>query len=412
MEIYLVGGAVRDALLGYPTSERDWVVVGASPREMLDLGYQQVGKDFPVFLHPQTKDEYALARTERKQGHGYTGFAVHCDPAVTLEQDLQRRDLTVNAMAQADSGEIIDPYGGQRDLAAKKLRHVSDAFVEDPLRVLRTARFAARYAHLGFTVAPETLELMADIARQGELAHLPAERVWVEFERALGERNPEIFVEVLRSCGALERLLPELDVLFGVPQTAEYHPEIDSGVHTLMALQQAALLTPATDVRFAVLIHDLGKGSTPPAQLPRHIAHEHRGLKLVDKVCKRLKVPGQHRELALKVCEYHTHCHRALELRGKTLLKLLNVTDALRRPDRFEAFLLACEADARGRKGLEQRSYPQADYLRRALGIAREVTAGLFSGQGVEGKALGEAISAERAARLDALRNEAGNLSG
>ena len=412
MEIYLVGGAVRDALLGYPTNERDWVVVGASPREMLDLGYQQVGKDFPVFLHPQTKDEYALARTERKQGHGYTGFAVHCDPAVTLEQDLQRRDLTVNAMAQAGSGEIIDPYGGQRDLAAKKLRHVSDAFVEDPLRVLRTARFAARYAHLGFTVAPETLELMADIARQGELAHLPAERVWVEFERALGERNPDVFVEVLRSCGALERLLPELDVLFGVPQTAEHHPEIDSGVHTLMALQQAALLTPATDVRFAVLIHDLGKGSTPPAQLPRHIAHEHRGLKLVDNVCKRLKAPGQHRELALKVCEYHTHCHRALELRGKTLLKLLNVTDALRRPDRFEAFLLACEADARGRKGLEQRSYPQADYLRRALGIAREVTAALFSGQGVEGKALGEAISAERVLRLDALRNEAGNLSG
>ncbi|MDH4039887.1 MAG: multifunctional CCA addition/repair protein [Gammaproteobacteria bacterium] len=406
MEIYLVGGAVRDALLGYPSSERDWVVVGASPRDMLDLGYQQVGKDFPVFLHPQTKDEYALARTERKQGHGYTGFAVHCDPSVTLEQDLLRRDLTVNAMARSDSGDIIDPYGGQRDLAAKILRHVSGAFVEDPLRVLRTARFAARYDHLGFTVAPQTIELMADIVRQDELAHLPAERVWVEIERALGERNPEVFIEVLRECGALERLVPELEALFGVPQTAEHHPEIDSGIHTLMALQQAAALTPATDVRFAVLIHDLGKGGTPASEWPRHIAHEHRGLKLVDRVCKRLKAPGQHRELALKVCEYHTHCHRALELRGKTVLKLLNATDALRRPDRFEAFLLACEADARGRKGLEQRDYPQADYLRRALDLARGVTAALFVDQGLEGKALGEAISAERVRRLDKLRDE------
>ncbi|MDH5173245.1 MAG: HD domain-containing protein, partial [Gammaproteobacteria bacterium] len=262
------------------------------------------------------------------------------------------------------------------------------------------------YDHLGFTVAPQTIELMADIVRQDELAHLPAERVWVEIERALGERNPEVFIEVLRECGALERLVPELEALFGVPQTAEHHPEIDSGIHTLMALQQAAALTPATDVRFAVLIHDLGKGGTPASEWPRHIAHEHRGLKLVDRVCKRLKAPGQHRELALKVCEYHTHCHRALELRGKTVLKLLNATDALRRPDRFEAFLLACEADARGRKGLEQRDYPQADYLRRALDLARGVTAALFVDQGLEGKALGEAISAERVRRLDKLRDE------
>ncbi len=404
MEIYLVGGAVRDALLGYPSSERDWVVVGASPQDMLDKGYQQVGRDFPVFLHPQTKDEYALARTERKQGHGYTGFAVHCDPAVTLEQDLLRRDLTINAMARSESGAIIDPYGGQRDLAAKILRHVSAAFVEDPLRVLRTARFAARYAHLGFTVAAETVELMAEIVHQDELAHLPAERVWTEIERALGERNPEVFIEVLRDCGALQRLLPELEALFGVPQTAHYHPEIDTGIHTLMALQQAARLTPATDVRFAVLIHDLGKGGTPPAEWPRHIAHEQRGLKLVDAVCRRLKSPAAHRELALKACEYHTHCHRALELRGKTLLKLLNATDALRRPDRFEAFLLACEADARGRKGLEQRDYPQADYLRRALEIARDVGAAQFTQAGMEGRALGAAISAERVRRLDALR--------
>ncbi len=404
MEIYLVGGAVRDALLGYPSSERDWVVVGASPADMLDNGYQQVGRDFPVFLHPQTKDEYALARTERKQGHGYTGFAVHCDPSVTLEQDLLRRDLTVNAMARAESGAIIDPYGGQRDLAAKILRHVSAAFVEDPLRVLRTARFAARYAHLGFSVAAETIELMTQIVLQDELAHLPAERIWTEIDRALGERNPEVFIEVLRECGALQRLLPELEALFGVPQTADYHPEIDTGIHTLMALQQSARLTPATDVRFAVLIHDLGKGGTPASEWPRHIAHEQRGLKLVDAVCKRLKSPGAHRELALQVCAHHTLCHRALELRGKTLLKLLTATDALRRPERFEAFLLACEADARGRKGLERRDYPQADYLRRALDIAREVSAALFTGAGVEGKALGAAISAERVRRLDALR--------
>ncbi|MCB1855045.1 MAG: multifunctional CCA addition/repair protein [Halieaceae bacterium] len=404
MKVYLVGGAVRDALLGYPSSERDWVVVGASPRELLDRGYQQVGRDFPVFLHPETRDEYALARTERKQGHGYTGFAVHCDPAVTLEQDLLRRDLTVNAMARSAEGEIIDPYGGQRDLAARVLRHVSAAFVEDPLRVLRTARFAARYAHLGFSVAPETLALMAEIVGQGELAHLPAERIWVELERALGERDPQVFVQVLRDCGALEALLPEVAALFGVPQTERYHPEIDTGIHTLMALQQAARLTPASDVRFALLVHDLGKGTTPRDEWPRHIAHEQRGLQLVERVCQRLKAPGQYRELALKVCQYHTHCHRALELRGKTLLRLLQATNALRRPERFEAFLLACEADARGRRGLEQCDYPQADYLRRALAAAREVSAADFSAQGLQGKALGDAIASERVRRLEALR--------
>ena len=404
MEIYLVGGAVRDELLGYPVAERDWVVVGARPEDLLDQGYQQVGKDFPVFLHPESKDEYALARTERKSGHGYTGFAVHCDPAVTLEEDLLRRDLTVNAMARDGVGNIIDPYGGQADLAARTLRHVSDAFVEDPLRVLRTARFAARYAHLDFAVAPETIALMADIVSQGELAHLPAERIWVEIERALGERNPEVFIQVLRDCGALEKLLPEVEALFGVLQTAVHHPEVDTGVHTLMALQQAAKLSADTDVRFAVLIHDLGKGTTPEAEWPRHIAHEHRGLKLVKAACARLKTPNRHRELALQVCEYHTHCHRALELRGTTILKLFNATGALRRPERFEAFLLACEADSRGRLGFEDRAYPQADYLRRALTIAREVTAAEFTEQGLEGKALGEAINAERVRRLEALR--------
>ena len=405
MEIYLVGGAVRDELLGYPVTERDWVVVGARPQDLLDQGYQQVGKDFPVFLHPQTRDECALARTERKQGHGYTGFAVDCDPTVTLEEDLLRRDLTVNAMARDTDGSIIDPYGGRRDLEQRVLRHVSAAFVEDPLRVLRTARFAARYAHLGFTVAPETVTLMADIVGQGELAHLPAERIWVEMERALGERQPEVFVQVLRDCGALDKLLPELEALFGVPQTAQHHPEIDSGVHTLMALQQATRLTPATDVRFAVLIHDLGKGTTPKAEWPRHIGHEQRGIKLVERACKRLKSPNQFRDLARKVCEYHTHCHRALELRGKTVLKLLTATDALRRPDRFDAFLLACEADARGRLGLEEREYPQADYLRRALAIAQEVTAAQFLAQELTGKALGEAITSERIRKLEALRN-------
>jgi tRNA nucleotidyltransferase (CCA-adding enzyme) len=405
MEIYLVGGAVRDELLGYPVAERDWVVVGARPEDLLDQGYQQVGKDFPVFLHPESKDEYALARTERKSGHGYTGFAVHYDPAVTLEEDLLRRDLTVNAMARDGVGNIIDPYGGQADLAARILRHVSEAFVEDPLRVLRTARFAARYAHLDFAVAPETIALMADIVSQGELGHLSTERIWVEMEKALAERNPEVFIQVLRDCGALEQLLPELEALFGVPQTAAHHPEIDTGVHTLMALQQAVKLSANTEVRFAVLLHDLGKGTTPQAEWPRHIAHEHRGLKLVEAACARLRTPNRHRELALQVCEYHTHCHRALELRGNTILKLFNATGALRRPERFEDFLLACEADSRGRLGFEAREYPQADYLRRALTIAREVTAAEFTEQGLEGKALGEAINAERVRRLEALRS-------
>lgn len=404
METYLVGGAVRDDLLGYPASEQDWVVVGAKPQDLLDLGYQQVGKDFPVFLHPESKEEYALARTERKQGHGYHGFAVHADPDVTLEQDLKRRDLTINAMARGADGELIDPYGGQADLEARLLRHVSNAFVEDPLRVLRTARFAARYAHLGFTVAPETLALMARIAEEGELAHLAAERVWTELERALAERDPQVFVEVLRECGALAVLLPEVDALFGVPQPAAHHPEIDSGVHTLMCLQQAAALSDSTAVRFAALVHDLGKGTTREADLPAHIGHEKRGVKLVKKACARLKAPARHRDLALAVCEYHLHSHRALELRGATVLKLLRATDALRRPERFEEFLLTCEADARGRKGLEDRDYPQADYLRGALASVQGVNASLFEGQGLSGRELGEAIEAERIRRLEARR--------
>ncbi len=404
MKTYLVGGAVRDALLQYPFAERDWVVVGARPADLLAQGYQQVGRDFPVFLHPHTKAEYALARTERKKGHGYTGFAVDCDPSVTLEEDLRRRDLTINAMAQDSEGNIIDPYGGRADLEQRVLRHVSDAFVEDPLRVLRTARFAARYAHLHFTIAPQTLALMADIVAQGELAHLSTERVWVELEKALGERNPEVFVQVLRDCGALDKLLPEVAALFGVPQPVAHHPEIDTGVHVLMALQQAVALSADTDVRFAVLLHDLGKGSTPPAEWPRHIRHEQRGVHLVEQVCQRLRAPRRYSELARAVCLYHTDCHRALELRGKTLLKLLTVTDALRRPDRFEAFLLACEADARGRLGLEQRDYPQANYLRQTLAVAQGISAEQFNNTGLAGKALGEAINAERIRVLESMR--------
>ncbi len=408
MKTYLVGGAVRDALLGYPVHERDWVVVGATPEAMLEQGYQQVGKDFPVFLHPQTREEYALARTERKQGHGYTGFSVHCDPAVTLEEDLLRRDLTVNAMARDENGAIIDPYGGQLDLERRVLRHVSAAFTEDPLRVLRTARFAARYAHLGFTVAPDTNALMAEIVAQGELAHLPAERIWLELERALGERNPEVFIGVLRGCGALQALLPEVEALFGVPQSPEHHPEIDTGLHTLLVLQQATRLSPATDVRFAALLHDLGKGLTPEAEWPRHIAHERRGLALVRGVCERLRAPNQHRDLALHVCEFHLLAHRARELRGKTLLKLFRATGALRQPERFQGFLLACEADARGRAGLEERPYPQAKYLQRALALAQSVSAAPFVAEGFSGKALGDAIAAEQTRLLDALRGEPG----
>jgi len=404
MDIYLVGGAVRDTLLNYPVVERDWVVVGAQPAELLRQGYLQVGKDFPVFLHPQTKDEYALARTERKQGHGYTGFAVDCDPSITLEEDLLRRDLTINAMAMDKDDNIIDPYGGQADLTQRVLRHVSDAYAEDPLRVLRTARFAARYAHLQFTVAPETMSLMSDIVCQGELAYLPAERVWVELEKALGERNPEVFIQILRDCGALEKLLPEVDALFGVPQPAKHHPEIDTGIHMLMALQQAAALSADTDIHFALLLHDLGKGATAPTEWPRHIAHEQLGDKLVKQVCERLRAPRRYSELARTVCQYHTHCHRALELRGKTLLMLLTATDALRRPDRFEAFLLACEADARGRLGLEDRSYPQANYLRKALAAAQSVSAAQFQSLALTGKTLGDAIASERARVLEQLR--------
>lgn len=412
MDIYLVGGAVRDALLEYPFTERDWVVVGATPADLLAEGFTQVGRDFPVFLHPQTKEEYALARTERKQGHGYHGFAVHADPGVTLEEDLQRRDLTINAMAQRDDGTVVDPFGGQRDLEQRVLRHVSPAFVEDPLRVLRVARFAARFAHRGFTVAPETQDLMREIVSQGELAHLSVERIWVEMERALREADPQVFVQVLRTCGALKALMPEVEALFGVPQRAEHHPEVDTGEHLLLVLQQAARLCRERDrhesrIVFAALTHDLGKGITPIDVLPSHRGHEHAGLPLVEELCQRLRVPNDHRQLALTVCEHHLNCHRARELRAVTVLRLLEATSALRDDDRFEAFLLACEADARGRRGYADRPYPQADYLRTARLAALEVRAADVQREGLQGPAIGEALRAERVRRLKALRPEA-----
>lgn len=407
MDVYLVGGAVRDELLGFPFSERDWVVVGATPEQLLAQGYSPVGKDFPVFIHPTTREEYALARTERKTGSGYTGFTFHTDPSVTLEQDLIRRDLTINAIAKRDDGSLVDPYGGQRDLDQKLLRHVSPAFAEDPVRILRVARFAARYHSLGFTVAPETMALMQTMVSEGEVDHLVAERVWKELQRALAEPNPEIFVTVLRACGALARLLPELDCLWGVPQRAEYHPEIDTGIHTIMTLQQAVLLTAEsrdTRVRFAALVHDLGKGTTPAHELPRHIAHEHRGLPLVRAVCERLAVPKDHRDLALAVTELHLNCHRLFELRPETVLKMLQKLDAFRRPERLPLFTAACMADARGRTGFEQQPYPQADYLSEALAVCAAVSSATLMAEGVSGKALGDAISAARVQAIAALK--------
>jgi tRNA nucleotidyltransferase (CCA-adding enzyme) len=401
MQIYKVGGAVRDRLLGLPVTDIDRVVVGATTEQMHQLGYRPVGSDFPVFLHPETGEEYALARTERKNGRGYGGFIFHASPDVTLEQDLIRRDLTINAMAEDDDGNLTDPYNGQQDLQARVLRHVSPAFAEDPLRVLRVARFAARYAELGFTVAAPTLALMRQLSESGELQALTAERSWKEISRALMERQPQVFIQVLRDCGALEELMPELDALFGVPQPEAHHPEIDTGVHTLSVLQQAALHQQPLSVRWACLLHDLGKGTTPASEWPRHIAHEHRGLKLIKAVNQRFKAPRDCQELALLVGEYHTHGHRALELKPSTLLELLQSFDVYRRPQRFEEFIMACEMDARGRLGFEQRSYPQADYLRGAAEAARLVAVQPLVEQGHKGKELGEAL---KAARLQALK--------
>ncbi len=397
MKTYLVGGAVRDKLLDYPVYERDWVVVGSTADQMLSQGFRPVGKDFPVFLHPETNEEYALARTERKTAPGYKGFVVHAESNVSLEQDLLRRDLTINAIAEDDAGNLIDPYGGRQDLEARLLRHVSEAFTEDPVRLLRVARFAARYAHLGFKVANETLELMSKMTVRGEVNALVAERVWAELVKALAERTPQQFFRILRECGALQVLFPELDALFGVPQPARHHPEIDTGIHTLMTLEQAAKLSDRTVVRFAALMHDIGKGLTPSEILPGHHGHEEVGAELFKQVAQRLRIPDQYKRLTTQVIRYHTHCHRAFELQASTLVDTLHALDALRKNNEsLEYFLLACMADARGRTSFEEREYQQYDLFKTAQKAALNVNIQPLIEQGLTGRAIGESIRIKR----------------
>lgn len=402
METYLVGGAVRDKLLGLPLKDRDWVVIGATPQEMESLGYKPVGKDFPVFLHPDTREEYALARTERKTAPGYKGFSFNTSVDVTLEEDLKRRDLTINAMAEDESGNLIDPFHGADDLKTGTLRHVSEAFVEDPLRVLRVARFAARF---NFSVADETLQLIQTISQSGELEALIPERVWTEIERALGEPSPVRFFEVLREGNALEKIFPELNKLFGVPQPEHHHPEIDSGLHTMMVLEQACKLSNDPLVRFAALVHDLGKGNTPEDLLPKHHGHEERGVDLIQKLCDRYKIPNKFRELAVIVARHHLDCHRIREMHAATILKKLEQMDAFRRPERFKQFLVACEADARGRKGLEDRPYPQANIFFDYQNAAKSADISHIEGNGPE---IGERVREER---LQAIQNIAKNIN-
>jgi tRNA nucleotidyltransferase (CCA-adding enzyme) len=403
MKVYLVGGAVRDEQLGLPVTERDWCVVGATPAEMREAGYRQVGKDFPVFLHPDSGEEYALARTERKTAAGYHGFEFHTDPGVTIEDDLGRRDLTINAIAKDDSGEIVDPHGGLADIRDRVLRHVSGAFVEDPVRVLRVARFAARFSSLGFEIAPETMALMRSMTDNGEIDALVPDRVWKETELALLGRDSRVYFETLRACGALAVLFPEVDRLFGTPQPVQWHPEVDTGVHVMMVLDQAEKLSPDLEVRFAALVHDLGKGTTRKHALPSHPGHEGRGVKLIRRLAERLPVPNACRDLGMLVSEYHTHCHRAFELRASAILKMLEATDAFRRPHRFEQFLIACEADARGRKGLEDRSYAQVELLRGAFAAAGAVDTAAIAAQH-EGRKIGDAIRSERLAAVETFR--------
>lgn len=414
MKIYLVGGAVRDQLLGLPVKDRDWVVVGAEPATLLNLGYQQIGKDFPVFLNPKTKEEYALARTERKAGLGYTGFVCDFSPKITLEQDLIRRDLTINAMAQSENGEIIDPYGGKQDLDNRLLRHISSAFAEDPLRVLRVARFAARYHSLGFTIAPDTVSLMQELAKSGELQHLTVERVWLETEKALKEKNPEVYFETLREIGALKVLFPELDALYGVPNPIKHHPEVDSFVHTMLVLKQAVKFTENNNelnksaVRFAAICHDLGKALTSKDILPHHYGHEQAGIKPMRSLSKRLKVPSYYQELAELTCEFHSHIHKALELRPETVIKLFNHFDVWRKPQRFQEFLLVCLADTRGRTGFENKEYPQIDYINQLLQAAnavdvQDVIADGFEKQGIRDELTKRRTSAVQQSKLSYL---------
>ena len=406
MQIYLVGGAVRDSLLDYPSTENDWVVVGATPKTMTDHGFKPVGQDFPVFLHPKTGEEYALARTERKSGKGYKGFEFFTSTEVTLEQDLIRRDLTINAMARDSSGNIIDPFGGQKDLKSRQLRHVSHAFAEDPLRVLRVARFAARYHHLGFSIASETMDLMKSIVAQGEIEYLVAERVWKETYRALLEQSPHIYIEVLRECGALKILLPEIDALFGVPQRADYHPEVDTGIHTLMALQHSAKLSNSGPVRFSVLMHDVGKALTPETVLPSHTGHEKSGLPLVKAICDRLGVPNKYRQLAMAVTEYHLHSHKARELKSTTILKLFQNIGALRDSTRLDEFLDCCESDARGRAGFEDITYVPKKYLSDALTALQQVDISDLVANGVEGSEIGRQLKQRQIAQLETFKSD------
>lgn len=397
MKTYLVGGAVRDRLLGIEPGDRDHVVVGATPAQMLALGYKQVGQDFPVFLHPDSGEEYALARTERKRGRGYRGFEVDADPSVTLEEDLQRRDFTVNAIAEDEDGRLVDPYGGARDLDARILRHVGPAFVEDPLRVLRAARFMARFAPLSFTVAPETMALMREVAASGELDTLVPERVWQELRRALASARPSAFLSTLREAGALASVLPEVDALYGVPQRAEFHPEVDTGVHQQMVSDMAARLAPGDDlIGFAALCHDLGKALTPGDELPRHVMHEQRGVAPVLALCERLKVPLEHRDLAVMACREHLNVHRLDELRDATVFDLLSRCDAFRRPERVPRLALVCEADKRGRLGSEEAAYPQGPALVRLHAAAMAVNAREFAAAGLSGPEIGEALKRAR----------------
>ena len=398
MQIYMVGGAVRDELLGLPVQDRDYVVVGATPDALRARGFKPVGRDFPVFLHPETREEYALARTERKSGHGYTGFVFHAAPEVRLEDDLARRDLTINAIAKSADGTLIDPFGGIADLEARVLRHVGPAFVEDPVRILRLARFAARFAD--FSIAPETVGLMRRMVDEGEVDHLVAERIWQEVSRGLLEKRPSRMFTVLRECGALARLIPELDRLFGVPQRADYHPEIDTGIHVMMALDCAARHGYDLPVRFAVLLHDLGKGTTPASDLPRHPGHEARSVKLVEDVCARWRVPTGCRDLARLVARYHGDIRRGRELRATTLVRLLERADALRRPERFEQLLQACDCDFHGRLGWEDKPVPEPDYFRQALAAARSVDAGMIARECVDKAQIPARVNAARIAAV------------
>ncbi|MGL5389802.1 MAG: multifunctional CCA addition/repair protein, partial [Shewanella sp.] len=396
MKIYLVGGAVRDALLELPIKDKDYMVVGATEEQMLQLGYRQVGKDFPVFLHPTTQQEYALARTERKTGLGYGGFSCYASPDITLEQDLLRRDLTINAIAQDDAGNLYDPYHGIDDIKARQLRHVSGAFIEDPLRVLRVARFAARFHALGFSIAKETFDLMRHLSQTAELAALTPERVWQEVDKTLAGPNPEVFFEVLRQCGALKILFPEIDALFGVPQPEKWHPEIDTGLHTLMVLAQAASLTEDKAVRFAALLHDLGKALSPKEHLPKHHGHGQKGLPLINSLCSRLKVPNEYRDLALLVSDQHQNVHQAFELRADTIIRLFNKADFWRKPQRLEQLLSSCIADMRGRSGFEHYDYPQADFLKHCFAAANQVDVSAIIHAGFQGAEIKKELNSSR----------------